>query len=275
MNGKSFIRRDLQEKDLAFIFENSAPAISDRQRLREVIETDSDFRNAFLTEETLLQRLISDDEALVRLTPALFFEILLRHTAKKIGERSYTLEKAGRLMTVPVFDSKDTLELLRNEEILLYLAHMLSTFTRIESYTCTFRAGPAVWRKIRFNDMDLESLIQLAGVAEEEHRFGLFKRIGDVCLFLLGMFPDFIESEHRYPFTQKPRPALPGHPRLAPSEYEKRGRHFYRLAAGQRTAADLEVSTVLWTLHAKFNKACKPLNFIAGHYLSQKLDSIF
>jgi hypothetical protein len=154
MFGRRFIRKELQDKDLAFLLETTAPEVSDRQRLKEIIETDSDFRNAFLTDEKLLQRLMSDDETLVRLSPAMFFEILLRSAAKKIGERSYTFEKAGRLMSVPVFDAKDTLDLLRNEEILLYLAHMLSTFTRVESYTYTFRVGPAVWRKIRFNDMD-------------------------------------------------------------------------------------------------------------------------
>jgi hypothetical protein len=44
-----------------------------------------------LTDEKLLQRLMSDDETLVRITPAMFFEILLWNAAKKIGERSYFL----------------------------------------------------------------------------------------------------------------------------------------------------------------------------------------
>ena len=275
MFGKRFIRKELQDKDLTFLLETTAPGVSDRQRLKKIIETDSDFRNAFLTDEKLLQRLMSDDETLVRLTPVMFFEILLRNAEKKIGERSYTLEKAGSLITVPVFDAKDTLELLHNEEILLYLAHMLSTFTRLESYTYTFRVGPAVWRKIRFNDMDVESLIQFTGVVDDKYRFGLYKRIGDVCLFLLGIFPDFIVAEHRYPFSQKRRPALPGRPRLAPREYEKTGRQFYRMAAEQSSATELELDSVLWTLHTKFKEACKPLTFIASHYLSHKLDYIF
>ncbi len=275
MISRRFIRKELQDRDLAFLFETTAPDVTNRQRLKEIIETDSDFRNAFLTDEKLLHRLMSDDETLVRLTPAMFFEILLRNAAKKIEKRGYTFEKAGDSMTVPVFDAKETTELLQNEEIMLYLAHMLSTFTRVECYTYTFRVGPAVWRKIRFNDMDIESLIQFAVVVNDEYRFGLYKRIGDVCLFLLGIFPDFIVREHRYPFSKKHRPALPGRPRLAPTEYEKTGRQFYRMAAEQPSANELELDSVLWNLHSKFTAAYKPLAFIAGHYLSHKMDYIF
>ena len=272
---KRFIRKELQYRDLEFLLEKTTQEVPDRWRLKEIIENDIDFRNAFFTDEKLFQRLMSDDETLVRLTPVIFFEILLRNAAKNIGERSYTLERAGRLTIVPVFDAKDTLDLLHNDEMLLYLAHMLSTFTRVESYTFTFRHGPSVWRKIRFNDMDIESLIQFTGAVDKEYRFGLYKRIGDVCLFLLGIFPDFIAAEHRYPVTKKPRPVLTGRPRLAPSEYEKRGRQFYGLAAEHPSAADFEVDSVLWTLHKKFKKACKPLAFIAGHYLSHKVNYLF
>ena len=275
MVSKKFIRKELEDRDLAFLLEKTSQDVSDRWRLKEIIENDSDFRNAFFTDEKLFLRLMSDDETLVRLTPATFFEILLRNAAKKIGERSYTLERTGRLTIVPVFDAKDTLDLLHNDDMLLYLAHMLSTFTRVESYTYTFRIGPSVWRKIRFNDMDIESLIQFTGAVDEEYRFGLYKRIGDVCLFLLGIFPDCIAAEHRYPDTKKLRPVLAGRPRLAPSEYEKRGRQFYGMAAEQPSAADLELDSVLWTLHKKFQKACKPLYFIAGHYLSHKAKYLF
>ena len=275
MVSKKFIRKEIGDRDLAILLEKTTQEVSDRWRLKEIIENDSDFRNAFFTDEKLFQRLMADDETLVRLTPAIFFEILLRNAEKKIGERSYTLERTGRLTIVPVFDAKDTIDLLQNDELLLYLAHMLSTFTRVESYTYTFRIGPSVWRKIKFNDMDIESLIQFTGAVDKEYRFGLYKRIGDVCLFLMGIFPDFIAAEHRYPVTQKLRPVLAGRPRLAPSEYEKRGRQYYGMAAKQPSAAEFELDSVLWTLHERFKNACKPLTFIAGHYLSHKVNYLF
>lgn len=33
---------------------------------------------------------------------------------------------------------------------------------------------------------------------EEDLRMGLYKRIADISLFILGIFPDFVESNYRY-----------------------------------------------------------------------------
>jgi hypothetical protein len=272
---KRLTRKDLLHSDVEFLLGKIAPDVSDRLRMKEILETDMDFRNAFLTEDKLLWSLMSDDETLVRLSPAMFFEILLRNAAKQMGRRSYTLEKVGTLMTIPVFDGDEMLAVLRDEDVLMYLAHMLATFTRLESYTYTFRVGPAVWREIRFNDLDLESLLKFVGAVDEEYRLGLYKRIGDVCLFLLGIFHDFTAAEHHYPSSKERRPALLGRPRLAASEYESRGSRFYRKAAEHRDAADLELEAVFWKLHANFEKLCKPLTFIADNYLYQKMHLIF
>jgi hypothetical protein len=42
------------------------------------------------------------------------------------------------------------------------------------------------------------------------------------------------------------------------------------MAAEHRTARDLELDELFWSLHKNFLKAKKPLNFIADHYLSYK-----
>lgn len=62
-------------------------------------------------------------------------------------------------MRVPVFDTKDVIDLLRKEDLLDYLADMLSSFTRIESYAISFRIKKGFWKTIRFNDMDIQSLM--------------------------------------------------------------------------------------------------------------------
>jgi hypothetical protein len=47
--------------------------------------------------------------------------------------------------------------LLAEEAVLTYLAEMLSFFTKIESYTITFKGEKGIWNKIRFNDLDIHS----------------------------------------------------------------------------------------------------------------------
>jgi hypothetical protein len=269
-----FINRGLSDNDLDFLVETVSPEVSDRSRLKQIIQQDQDFRNAFLTERSIFRRLMDDDEALLRLSPALFFEILLRKGARELGARSFTLESSGT-MKIPVFDTTAVVELLADNNLLLYLAHMLSTFTRVESYTFSVRIGPGIWQKIRFNDLDLLSLRQFAEAVAEEHRLGLYKRIADVCLFVLGIFPDYAEKSDRYPLSGTPRPHIPGQRRISPEQYEKDGRRFYELAAEHPTASDLQLSEVFRTLHQNFQKARKPLNYIAEHYLRYRRSYVF
>jgi hypothetical protein len=274
MMSYKFIKLGLSDNDLEFLVETVSPEVSDKSRLKQVIQEDKDFRNAYLTDITIFRRLMDDDEALLRISPALFFEILLRKGATELGARAFTMETSGT-MHIPVFDTPAVVELLADDNILLYLAHMLSTFTRVESYTFSVRIGPGIWQKIRFNDLDLPSLRQFAQVVAEEHRLGLYKRIADVCLFVLGIFPDYAEKNTRYPLSGKSRPHFPGHRRISPEQYEADGRRFYELAAEHPSASDLQLSEVFWTLHQNFQKARKPLNYIAEHYLRYRRSNIF
>ncbi|MGA7145177.1 MAG: hypothetical protein WBY47_11790 [Desulfobacterales bacterium] len=113
--------------------------------------------------------------------------------------------------------------------------------------------------------MDIQSLISFCEVVEEEYRFGLYKRIADICLFMLGLFPDYTEHKYRYPVSGQPRPPVAGQPGISPEEYEEKGRQFYKLAARHQAAREL--ADVFQALCDGFQKARKPLSFMAGHYL--------
>jgi hypothetical protein len=152
---------------------------------------------------------------------------------------------------------------------------MLSSFTRIESYAVSFRIRKGVWRKIRFNDLDIRSLMSFCDVVDDFYRFGLYKRIADICLFMLGVFPEYTVRNYRYPLSGERRPAGGSGPRISPEAYEKEGRRFYKLAAEHASAREMEMEDVFWTLHENFQKVKKPLNFIAEHYLQYKRQMIF
>ncbi len=170
-------------------------------------------------------------------------------------------------MKIPVFDSKEVSDFLTKESLLLYLADMLASFTKIQSYTLSFRIRNGVWEKIRFNDLDILSLMNFCQAAGDEDRMGFYKRIADICLFVLGIFPDYAERDYRYPSSGQVRPHIRGKVRISPEDYEKEGRKFYKLAAEHPAAKELDLSEVFWALHENFQKAKKPLNFIADHYL--------
>ena len=152
---------------------------------------------------------------------------------------------------------------------------MLSSFTRIESYTVSFRVKKGVWKKIRFNDLDIHSLMSFADIVEEPLRLNFYKRIADICLFILGIFPEHAKYEHRYPLSRQPRPNLRGKTRISPEEYDKEGRKFYKLAAEHPSAEEFDLSETFLALYGNFQKVKKPLNFISEHYLQYKRHQVF
>jgi len=264
----------LSEGDLDFLIETGSPGLFDRLRLKQIIREDEAFRNSFIADARVFRRMMEDDEILLKISPALFFEILLRKAANELTKVSYTVEKTSTTK-IPIFDSKDVVELLTKEPLLSYLVDMLSSFTRIESYAISLRIRKGAWEKIRFNDMDIFSLMSLCDRVDDEHRLGFYKRIADICLFILGLYPDYAEREYRYPFSGQLRPQGRGKTRISPETYETEGRKFYKLAAEHPSARELEWSEVFWALHEDFQKAKKPLNFIAEHYLQYKRHKVF
>jgi hypothetical protein len=274
MSLKRILLTGLSDQDLDFLVEAAAADVGDKSHLKKIIREDEDFRNSFVGDEKVFRKLMADDETFLKISPALFFEILLRKAAGDLSIASYTLEK-NRGMRIPVFDTQDLVELLNGQSIVTYLADMLSTFTRIETYTVSFRIRRGIWKKMRFNDMDISSLIRFSEAVEDEYRLGLYKRIADLCLFILGIFPDYAERSYRYPLSGEVRPQLAAGARISPQEYEKKGQQFYRLAAEHQAAVETDLSDVFWTLHENFQKARKPLNFIAEYYLSTKRNTLF
>jgi hypothetical protein len=264
----------LSERDLDFLVETAHPEATDKLKLKQIIREDEGFRNTFIAEEKVFKRLMDDEEIFLKISPTLFFEILLRKVTNDLKGVTYTVEKTG-IEKIPVFDTRDVVELLTKEPLLLYLAEMLSSFTRIESYAISFQVRKGIWEKIRFNDLDIFSLITFSEVMEDEYRFGFYKRIADICLFILGIFPEYAEHEYRYPFSGQVRPQIGGKTRISPQDYEKEGRKFYKLAAEHRSAKELDLFEVFWALHENFQKAKKPLNFIAEHYLQYKRRKLF
>jgi hypothetical protein len=264
----------LSDRDLDFLVETAHPEAVDKGRLKKIIREDEDFRISFISDEKIFRRLIDDEEIFLKISPVLFFEILLRRVANDLKEISFTIEKTGT-MKIPIFDTKEVADFLTRENLLDYLADMLSSFTRVESYTIFFEVRKGIWEKIRFNDLDIFSLMSLCDVVEDEYRIGFYKRIADICLFILGVFPDYAEREYRYPFSGQVRPQIRGRVRIDPEDYEKEGRKFYKLAAEHRSAKELELSEIFWTLHEDFKMAKKPLNFIAEHYLRYKKHKLF
>ncbi|MBI4301008.1 MAG: hypothetical protein HY664_00185 [Chloroflexi bacterium] len=264
----------LSDGDLDFVIGEAAPEFPDKAKLKQLIKEDVAFRKGIISDERVFRKVMADKEVILRISSALYFEILLRKALKELEKASHTVEKAGT-QTVAVFDTKEVANLLSKPPVLNYLAGMLSSFTRIESYIIPVRIRKGIWRKIRFNDMDIDSIIRFCQAVGEEHRLSLYKRIADICLFILGIFPEFAPFDYSYPLSGERRTQIAGRVRRGIEDYEEEGRKFYKLAAEHPSARTLKLSEVFWLLHENFNAAKKPLNFIADHYIYYEKQKLF
>lgn len=257
------------DSDIQFLVETVLPERSDKERLVDMVRDDPEFVDAMLGDERLFERVMTDEGILVQITPRLFFHVLLLRTRKDMQGERYTLERRAR-QKIPVFDTHHVVDLLEDRRVMDYLAGMLASFTRTESFTYPVRVRKGIWYKHRFSDLDVDSLIRLCQSLEEDYRFSLYKRIADVCLFLSGMFPEHLQPASLFAAER---------PRLGPTrdleDYEQDGRQFYELAASHQGAAILGLRQVLDTLSESFTLAEKPLTFLSEHYLLTRKHGLF
>ena len=252
--------------DLMFVLETLMPARDDREHIADVIQGDDSLIEAMLDDERLFRRLTGDEEAILRLSPWLFFSVLLRRAGRDLERERFTVELRDR-QKVFLFDAPRVVELLRDASLRDYLAVMLASFVRVESATVRVRVRAGIWHRYRISELDVEGMIRYCGTLDTESRFAAYRRIGDVCLFLTGMFPEHIQAQRRYPHSGQLRPLARGRLLTTLEDYESHGQAFYRLASEHEMARGESLGDVLQRLSADFVLAEKALTFVANRYL--------
>ena len=132
------LRRRISDADLELIMEEAAPWEGDRGGLRRHMEEDEAFRGALLGHERVFDRLMNDRDLMVRVSPPVYFEVLLRRAHQELQGATHTMEHTGS-QRIPVFDAHSVVDLLSKQDVLAYLADMLASFTRVESYVRAVR----------------------------------------------------------------------------------------------------------------------------------------
>ncbi len=256
----------LSDADLDFVIGLAAPGAQDPDRLKSLARQDEDFRKALVSDDAVFEHVMADDEAFVRISPGLYFEVLLRRALRELQAATHTVERSGR-EAIPVFDTDEVVKLMEAPGVPEYLAAMLASFTRVETYVRPVRVRSGVWRKVRYSDMDVDSLVRLCAEADESQRLRFYKRIADVCLFVTGVFRDHAPASSGAGALRRGRRTL--------EDYEVEGRRFYGLAADHPGARALGLSETFDLLREHFTSARKPLTFIASQYLHSRRHRLF
>lgn len=254
--------RWLTDRDLEFIVRTTSTRRTDYDRIREIIRDKPDFLEILLEDDRLYQRMASDDEILLKVSPQLLFTVLLRRARRMLKQVSFTMEP-GPGGTLPVFDAGPAVRLVEQPQVLGYLADMLASFVRTELRTFVVRRG-ATYQRWVLSDMDIDDLLAAVELVDPSQRFAVYKRAADVSLFLVGLFPEYVNAPVQARWRGGPSPAfLRQRRRREFEEYVRLGTELYHRAALEEMAHRTGLNEVLSTIGDHFVLAAKPLHVLA------------
>jgi len=207
------------------------------------------------------------EESLLRASPFLVFAVLVSRVRAYLAGASYVEEWVAPQRRMPVFDVSDLREFAADPANRLFLAEVLASYTRVFSGSAWTRTRRG-WRRSRFSELDPVRLLQLAESSPSTERQAIYRRLGDLSLFLTSVFPDYAAVR---PLSLVQRGRL--HRHLFPSEanytvnnggdlplLEQLGRRSYQLAG--QTA-----ETGLIQMASDFSSARRVLNVLTDRYL--------
>jgi len=207
-------------------------------------------------------------------SPFLVFVAFVQQAAAELTAMDHVPERTGPRQRLPLFDAPALRDFLGEPARRLFLAELLASFTRVASGRYLVRAGGRT-RTRRFSELDPVRLAGLLDAVPPAERPGVYRRLGDVTLFLAGVFPDYATTRAlgpldagrllraaRLPSSEQER--LASTPAMELWEYL--GARWYRAARDLAPAATARI-VVVGDVADRFRQARRVLNLLADRYL--------
>ncbi len=235
----------------------------DPDRLEALIDSPATFRLLFKA---------PGRDPLLRGSPFLLFAVLIHRVVRDLGQASFVEEWVGPRQRVPVFDTVTLRDFAADPLRRFFLAQLLASYTNVASGSTLVKTSRG-WRRRRFSELDPMRLIELAELVPEAERPSVYRRLGDLSLFLTGIFPDYAGERL---VAERERRQLERALGTADRERAERhdviwlleqlGRRAYRIAqqGADRRAA---MAGVLGEISENFAAARRVLNFLTDRYL--------
>lgn len=246
------------DKDLSYLTGVLIPDAAERSRIIAALREDDDLLEAMLNDDRLFDNLMENPDGFLNISARLFFTVLLNRTRSDLRKQTFTFERDNRYSVV-IFDSTAVLAFLDDPIVRAYLAAVLASFVRIETRTLYVRVQNGVLRRIRVSDFDIESLIEYSRLVGEEQQTLLWKRIGDICLFLIGVFSDHLDVSRQLPggwYRTKTK-----------EELAECGSYYYRAASRRQGVLPDGLDHAMRRVSEEFLLATKPLIYLSSRYL--------
>jgi len=255
----------------------------------------------------------SAGDPFVLASPFVAFATLLARAPALLERVTFVPERVGARRTVPVFEAPALRDLADDPLRRLFLADLLASYTHVASGAIWVRSRRG-WRHRRFSELDPAKFAELILTVPPDQRPALYRRLGDLSLFLSGVFPDYAEAHPLAPIaverlrralaSEEPRgqgpagngpagnrragngPAVHGRagygsaeppiPDLgALAQLEAIGRRSYAFAWEATLYRDFGFAPVLAYVVQHFRHARMVLNFLTDRYLFQHRERWF
>jgi hypothetical protein len=220
------------------------------------------------------------EEALVVLSPFLVFAVMVERATAELAGATFVEEWAGPRQRLPVFAVDELREFLADAARRFFLAELLASYSHVASGSVWVRTGRG-WRRHRFSELDPSRLASLLDVVPEVERPGVYRRLGDLALFLTGVFPDHtavrglspVGEERLRRATHLPEEAAAPASAAEPGAsgvmalLEQVGERSYRAVVASVPEPRPWTLRVLADVGGRFRSARRILNFVTDRYL--------
>jgi hypothetical protein len=199
----------------------------------------------------------------------------VHRTAEALVGRLHAPDRTAPRSRVPVFDGPWLAGFAAEPAHRLFLAELLASYTHVASGSFWVQTSRGLRRR-RFSELDPLRLIEMLDVVPDAERPSIYRRLGDLSLFLTGVFPDYAGGRLLAP-TQRRRlaRALPPDPGGSSTPgadtaalaglhlLEQLGSRSYRAAS----IATQGPGGILGDVSEGFGQARRMLNLLTDRYL--------
>jgi hypothetical protein len=248
-------------------------ASSDSDELRAHLVRDPETIEVLLADPSLYESIYETPETgmIAGLSPLLAFAVLVHRTMRDLRAAAYVPEWIGAGERLPVFDAASIREFIDAADRRYLIADFLGSFTTVSSGSMWVRTERG-YRKRRFSELDPVALAEMVGSLPLAQRSGGYRRLGEVSLFLTGVFPDHTARHPLSPMHQARLARLSGveMEEAGDLDYvhflERVGRSWYDRAATD-PLLPTGIREVLSDMATNFTQARRFLNYLTDRYL--------
>lgn len=263
----------LTERDFDLIA-SSVPEFAGTELLRSRLRERPELIDRLLEEQVLYDALFDQADPVIAagISPFLAFGVLVNRAGRDLERAAYVSEWTGPGKRLPVFDVETLREFVDEGTRRYFLVEFLASFTKVASGTRWVKTRKGYRRK-RYSELDPVRLAEMVEQLPPTQRAAGYRRLGDVALFLSGIFPDHTA---RHPLGPVERRRLSRSaaidPKAALTEddlafFETAGTAWYRKAVDTAASVVGVGPRFLHDVADRFSPARRVLNYLTDRYL--------